>query len=318
MTDRILNLSAIFGDTCPPDPRLLKLEQRGFEAVPALIEHWDHSRLTRRATNRVGSSNEHLVFVCGPIRTLVFALAGEGLKFAEGRIEKKDVLAWWANARQIGEEDYVVAHLLPASPEEGSHNPTMLRFITAKYSRHLPEIYRTILEARPRVDSSDVLEAIAASSLPRATQLELALLGANDPDPEHRRAGLRALKDIAPQKFVQILIATLESLPNTPAEPCSDCPEATFAKLSMETDEQSAWSPLERVARQSDVGLRVEFMNPMDYTYIADRQRSQRLEFPSHFLDDDEVRDEKSNPSVYQGPFSTFTFSSIEVRNFAA
>ncbi len=47
-------------------------------------------------------------------------------------------------------------------------------------------------------------------------------------------------------------------------------------------------------------------------------RRTSRRDIISHFLDDDEVRDEKSNPSLYQGPFAAFTFSRIEVRNFAA
>ena len=47
MIDGLVNVSAMFGDSSPPDPILLKLERLGFEAVPALIEHWDDTRLTR-------------------------------------------------------------------------------------------------------------------------------------------------------------------------------------------------------------------------------------------------------------------------------
>jgi hypothetical protein len=194
----------------------------------------------------------------------------------------------------------------------------MLRIIASKYPSHLPEIYRTILEKRPQFLSVDVAKAVGKSPLPLETKREFLLLGAKHSDLDHRRYALWVLKDVAPQQFLQILIATLESLPKTTAKPYWNCPEREFSHLVMQTDERSAWSALERFAKRSDVGLRMEILYYMDFTSMADRQRSQRLEFLSHFLGDDEVRDEKSNPLKYKGPSAAFTVSKIEVRNFAA
>jgi len=59
-------------------------------------------------------------------------------------------------------------------------------------------------------------------------------------------------------------------------------------------------------------------MDEMNYTFIADRQRKQRLEFLSHFLDDDAVRDLKSNPKLFDGLYAGMYVPKIEVRNFAA
>jgi hypothetical protein len=318
LIDGIVNISAMFGDFRPPDPLLLNLEQRGFEAVPELIEHWDDFRLTRRATPIVANSKGYLVPVCGPVRSLLTALAGDGLKTDGYHIEKKDLLAWWADAREIGEEAYFVTHILPVGNEHREPNATMLRIIAGKYPSHLPEIYRTILEKRPHLLSVNVAKAVGKSPLPLETKCEFLLLGAKHSDLDHRRYALWVLKDVAPQQFLQILIATLESLPKTPAKPYWNCPEGAFSHLVTQTVERSAWSALERFAKRSDVGLRMEILYPMDFASIADRQRSQRLEFLSHFLDDDEVRDEKSNSLKYEGPFAASTISKIEVRNFAA
>ena len=95
-------------------------------------------------------------------------------------------------------------------------------------------------------------------------------------------------------------------------------PGGYLRPLVMRTDDPRAGAALEEAAKRSDVGLRMEILNPMNYTYVADRNRRQRLEFLSHFLDDDTVRDAKSNPKLYEGPYAAFHFPKIEVRDFAA
>jgi hypothetical protein len=288
----------MFGDSSPPDPLLLKLEQRGFEAVSALIDHWDDIRLTRRATPIVANSKGYLVYLCGPVRSLVTALAGDGLKCNKYRIEKEDVVTWWADARKTGEEAYLVAHILPAGAEEKRPNATMLRIIAGKYPRHLPDIYRTILGKRPQFLSADVAEAISNSPLAHETKCELLLLGANHSDLEHRRNALWALKDLDKQNFLRVLIGAVESLPDMPPAPFSIRQEAAFANLVVETDDDRAWLALEKVAKRADVAVRMEFMTAMESKHIANRQLTRRLEFLSHFLDDDSVRDNQSNTKL--------------------
>jgi hypothetical protein len=318
MIDGLANVSDIYEDSRSSDPLITKLALLGFEAVPALIEHWDDPRLTRGATPVVANSKGSLIPVCGAVRGLVTNLAGEGLEAKTGEIKKADVLAWWAKAGQTGEEAYLVAHVLPTGANEREPNTRMLRIIARKYPWHLPAIYRAVLEKQPSVGSTDAVEAIGGSSLPREIKCELLLRGASNPGLEHRRPALWALKDVDPEQFLQALIATLESLPKTPKEPYWSCREATFAHLVMETDDPRAWITLEKVAKRSDVGLRMEFMSPFNYTYIANRQRRQRLEFLSHFLDDDEVRDAEANAKRYEGPIAAGEVPRIEVRNFAA
>ena len=308
MIDGLVNVSDIYQDSRSPDPLVLKLSQLGFEAVPALLVHWDDARLTRGASPRVMNSEGYLVPVSAAVRNLVWHLAGDGLAAGLWSTGKAEALVWWKGARRMGEEVYLVAHVLPAGQEEEWPNRTMLRIIAAKYPRHLPGIYRTILEKRPRFISADVVDWISKSSLPRETKRELLRRGANHRDLEHRRYALSALKDLNTETFLRVLIATLESLPKTPVKPYWKCPEATYVHLVMQTGDPGAWAALEKAAKRSDVGLRMEIMNPMNYTYIADRYRRQRLQFLSHFLDDDDVRDKNSNPKLYDGPCAWVPF----------
>src|ERR1700722_938248 len=134
----------------------------------------------------------------------------------------------------------------------------------------------------------------------------------------HRRFGLSQLQKLDPQQFMTILLATLESLPKTPTEPYWRCPEAAFGHLVMGTDDARAWKMLEKVARQSDVGLRMEFMNSMNYNYVGNRQRKQRLEFLAAFLDDADAPDVSANSKMFDGPHAGFTFKRLEVRDLAA
>lgn len=312
MIDGLVEVSRLSTNPTYGDPAVLKLGQLGFDAVPALLQHWDDARLTRCA------SQGQVTPIRTVIRMLIRNLAGDAWNAEDPEVGKAEVLAWWEGARKTGEEAYLVAHVLPAGEEEEWPNQTMLRILANKYPRHLSGIYRTILERRTRIETGPVVDAITRSSLPRETKLELLRRGANHPDLGHRWVALRALQDMDEATFLRVLVATLDTMPEKPKESYWTCPEASYVHLVMRTDDPRAWNALEKVAKRSDIGLRMEFMDPMNYMYIADRHRRQRLEFLSHFLDDDAVRDEQSNPTMYEGPFAGFQFPRLEVRNLAA
>jgi len=135
---------------------------------------------------------------------------------------------------------------------------------------------------------------------------------------EHRRVAIWELKEFDPKRFTKLLLQTLNDLPKTPKQSYWSCPEASFANLVMETDNEEVWQTFKRVAKRSDVGLRMEFLNMMNYCHIGDRQRKQRLDFLQVFLNDLSVRDVKSNPKMFEGPYAGSDFPRLEVRNLAA
>jgi hypothetical protein len=315
MVDDLVNLTHIGGLGTPRNPALVRLDLLGFDAVPALIDHWDDPRLTRAAYPRINNSDGVHVYVRDVVRPMIRDLAGSELDTSKAEIERADVLAWWKKAQQAGEEAYLVAHVLPADQQAEWANRTILRIIGRKYPRRLPEIYRTILEKRPRMYTHDVAEAIAESSLSPEMKLELFRGAVEEPDLERRRIGLWHLKKLDPTRFPALLIATIDSLPKTPRLPYCSCPEADIARLVSMTDDPRVWAALENAAKRADVGLRLEFLGRMTRSTMG---RRLRLDFLSHFLDDDTVRDVASDPKRFGGPGAAFHFPRIAIRDFAA
>jgi hypothetical protein len=274
------------------EPRYSRLAHMGFAAVPALLEHLRDTRQTRSVRQGFNNFPTWPVRVCDVVSDLLQALAGEdvGKDWLERQlgwaVEKADVQAWWDKARKDGEEAYFVNHVLPSGEKEGWPNSLMLEILTEKYAQHLPKLYKTILDERPKIQSWAFAEAVAKSSLPNYQKRDLFLYASANKNLDHRRFALSHLQELDPQQFLTILLATLESLPKTWTEPYW---VSAFALLVMATEDARAWKTLEKVAKRSGVGLRTEFMNYMSYG--EGRQRKQRLGFLAAFLDDAEVRD---------------------------
>jgi hypothetical protein len=303
------------------EPHYTRVAKMGFAAVPALIAHLDDDRLTRSIRggfNNLPTWNLRLQHV---VSDLLQELAGEevGRDWLDRQhgwvVKRADAQAWWDKARKVGEEAYFLAHVLPGGDKAEWPNSLMLRLITEKYPKHLPKLYETVLDERPKMQSWPLAEAIAKSSLPKNKKRELFLHAARNKNLEHRRYGLSELQKLDPQQFMTILLDTLDNLPKTPTGPYWKCPEVTFAHLVKETDDPRPWKLLAKVAKRSDVGLRMEFLNLL---HNDDRQRRQRLEFLAAFLDDAEAPDVKANPEMFSGPHAGFTFRRLAVRDLAA
>lgn len=91
-----------------------------------------------------------------------------------------------------------------------------------------------------------------------------------------------------------------------------------MALLVTNTPDPDAWRTLAEVAKRSEVGLRLEMMGVMDYAFIEERQRPQRVAFLRQFLSDRSVRDLSANPKGFEGPCAGFVFQRLAVRDWAA
>jgi hypothetical protein len=302
----------------PKDTRYARIAQLGFKAVPSLIEHLDDIRLTRSVHPGFMNSPPNFLRVQDVVSNLLQEIAGGeigpiGLKRLQGwGIDKAEAQTWWEKACRTGEEVYCVEHVLPKDRQSDLWM-LMLQIVAEKYPGHLPKLYRTLLDQASHLQSWPIAEAVSKSSLPEGQQHELFLYAATHWSLEHRRPGLTHLLKLDPEQAVKLLIETLESLPRTPSGPYSYSDEANFVRIVAKMDDPRAWKTLETVAKRSDVGLRMEFIQ-MTYT---DERRNQRLAFLATFLDDSEVRDVNSNPKMFAG-CAAFTFSRLAVRDLAA
>ena len=135
---------------------------------------------------------------------------------------------------------------------------------------------------------------------------------------KHKRTLLQNLAKVDEAACVKRLIPILEALPADVDEPYWKCAEANFTHVVMLCEAEEVWDVYEKVVERSAVGLRMEMMNPMNYSYVGKQQLKQRVKLLSQFLQDNELRDKQKTQQKYSGPCAAFTFPKIEVRNFVA
>lgn len=315
------------------DERFVNLLDLGFEAVPALLEHLDDDRLTRcrlaaRCCYKNYTEPAYHYRVGDMANALLQWIAGDPFAASwprdgkERAAAKRFANAWWDEARKQSEEAYLLAHVLPPvrkdePPKDEWPDSTHVRLLAKKYPKRLLPLYRDILENRPRLQSGSLAEALSSGSLSREEKVELFVRAAGNKSLGHRYVALDELKKLDAERFLTLLVTTLENLPRTPAVHYSKCPEKRFVYLVCTTDDSRAWRALEQAARRADVGLRMELLENTDYPKSTPVQR-RRLAFLAAFLDDDTVRDSSANKEMFAGCHAGFTFHRLQVQNLAA
>jgi hypothetical protein len=332
LIDGLINAGPEYGwvfDEELGDPSYRRLVEKGFEAVPALIKHLDDDRLTRYrpkghwsadAETRERHAQQYRVHDI--VRDLLNGLAGENhqLQFFEPGQQSR-AAAWWTDARQVGEEEYLVKHVLPTS-EDDRPSDEMLWLLVKKYPRRLPKIYRTLLDERPDIYSDRVVSALTRSNVSRAEKVELLVYAGRHRNLSQRLVALAALQGFDQERYVQLLVDTLDGLPKTIQGTYGNAREPEFAGLVARTADARAWQALHRAARRADVGLRMELLRSItlfEWTpefKLAENRRA-RLNFLASLLEDGSVRDLKADPKRYAGRPAGHLFPRLEVRNFA-
>jgi hypothetical protein len=295
------------------DQRSENVLLRGFDAVPELIRSLDDKRLTRVASQAFMKVPARIRTVGELAYGTLIAISAGSLQ-GRSRLDRKQAAEeWWAAAQEVGERAYLEEKLgdLDDKFTEGT-----LRIIAGKYPDMLLEQFLKALESDTPVPHV-MHELLAESSLPNEQKVRAFRKGAGSPDLGIRRASLHQLHNLNDEMFVDILVETLDSFGEKASGPAFwTTPEAGFTHLVLLTEDQRAWDALTRATQRAEVGLRMEYMRPMNSSYVADRLLTQRLTYLAHFLDDEVVR--VKSGSRYRGPHAAFTFQRIRVCDFAA
>lgn len=138
-----------------------------------------------------------------------------------------------------------------------------------------------------------------------------------DGDPR-LRAALQPLSQVDGPRCATLLRPVLARLPKDVEEPYWTSEAASWTHVVMRLEDDEIWKAYLTAARNAAVGLRMEMMNSMNYSYVKDKNRQRRLGFLAAFLDDETVRDPSVDSFKYEGPCAAFTFKKIEVRAFVA
>jgi hypothetical protein len=299
----------------PPSKRLF---EQGFAAVPHLIDHLEDGRLTRYLWVSGGVSGiPHAPFYFRVGDHVGYVLARVSGSQVGRRSTRAEVEAWWVKARKLGEEAYWVRHAL----REGAvgTDSDLVRQIGRKYPRRLAELYRTLLDRRPDLDSDDLAQAIGTSSLPRGEKVALLAPATRHKGAGHRLAALERLADLAPDLFAERLVESLDGVPAPKWDDPRWRDESAFAWLATRTADPRVWQALEKATRRSGVALRLEFLQTVAAPWGAESPyRKERLALLAAFLDDTAVRD--LTRDVKRDAFFAAgkEFPCLEVRNFAA
>jgi len=300
----------------------VELAELGFAAVPELIDHIDDNRLTRiRSLQGMSMPWVHHFRVGEIVIETLENLSGERFdqewddQCQRYRVNKAKVEAWWQKAQAQSEENYLVDHALPATGDW--LNDPIVWLIAKKYPRQLPKIYCKVLERSPQIISWPLAQIVGKSPLSKEEKRALFLQATKNQNLRHRRAALGELKDIDREQFTAVLIETIHRFPKTPDKEYWICPELEIACLVRQTDNPQAWQALLEAAKRCDVGMRMQFIDLMSDD-CQSKRRKERLEFLSSFLDDHSIRDIKSNPHMFGGPYAGWGFDRLAISNFAA
>ncbi len=288
------------GPRCPrPSRTETVLFRRGLSAVPDLMRLLDDPRLTRHRMQSVGDMASEIL--C--------RISADELKYedmvATNRQER--VNSWWQEASRAGNERYYLRHV---------ENKVAKYALAGQCAPRLPALLREA--ATGRVDAvSSLVRAMDLSSLPPAVKRANLLPLADFCDLHGRHSVLLALAHLDHEAFVTNLVATLDALPeDTSNADYWTCAEAEFTHAVMMTGDPRAWEAFGRFLARAAVGLRLEAMKPLAYSYAGTNQWRPRVECLAALLDDRSVRVRSGDK--YSGPCAGFEFREISVGRFAA
>lgn len=307
------------GDEPPQRKAILK---RGFGAIPELLRLQNDQRLTRMRYSAImmrPSSPK-------PLGDLAQSLLSELLPDAPDMRVGFDSPASgnfttaWEAARPKGELAYYLSNAWKRDREKQLQfcDAAML-VIATRYPQELHGLVKKFQGIAKTSDGSwGLVDAIQESTLKEEEKIQLLLGMTRKGGLASRRAAIHGIVKIRPKDAIAPTLAVLRTLPKDVSGPYWTSDVSSISHLVLALDDDAVWQTFFRKAQQAAVGLRLEWMNPFNYSYVGDRVKSRRLAFLAGFLDDNTLRDDSVNAKKYDGPCAAFTFRKITVRNFAA
>ena len=236
-----------------------KLAELGLDAVPALLEHLDDVRLTRATSYNLKNPLEpYVIRVNQLVEYILNNLSGgrfaseHYLRTAAEWKEPKDH-KWWAEARKLGEEKWLIENVLPKDEEyESSPNKIILRVIRVKYPHRLKDVYQEALLKQPLVNSESVTKAVLASKLPAKEKIAILEQGATNKNYNHRVLLLEAIAKVDTTVFRKYLLQMLASAPpELKLSRNERKSELLIVSLIRKTDDRKCWDALTDLSRRA-------------------------------------------------------------------
>lgn len=305
------------------DPKYLAVLYRGFEAVPALIDHLNDERLTRSTFTLSSMTNlervaSHFRLAGNLAACLLQAIACRAfeLKWVGAKrsweFDRQDAERWWAEAQKLGEKRYLARNMVRHAGEFGRDT---MRLVSWKY----PDMVRRCYLATIWKDwepSSLLADSLARCDLPRADKAKAFGEGARSENLGIRFQALEYLKEFDESLFVEVLVETLDSFGETPSDSRDlfDA-EVRFTSMVCHTTKAQVWKALLRAAKRANTSLRMFYIDAVGAAWRAEETRTQRLKFLAAFFSD--TAEHTINRYHCEGPMSAVLWNRITVKDFA-
>lgn len=293
---------------------------RGFDSFPGLIALLDDKRVTAHEQPAIMNAPAHIRRVGELARELIREIAGNQESFPKYEQGTAAIQAWWEQAKTRDEFALLLESVFKRkSGKITGVNEGPVRIVAAKFPDKLPFLCDEFLasaadDAQPWV----LAEALAGSNLAKEVRVHELSRCAEQGSLSNKRCFLQNLAKLDQQACTALLLPILERFPMDASGPYWTCPEARFTHVVVQTEDDKVWGAFLRLARECSVGLRMEMMNPLNYSYIGSKNLDRRLAFLSAFLDDQAVRTIPTNEGQFGGPCAGFTIPRLSVQNFAA
>jgi hypothetical protein len=256
------------------------LAERGFDAVPALIEHTTDDRLTRAWVQGFNNFPDRRVTVghlCSRLLARLSAGESGGGWVLDAPPDPATAHAWFDRAKKVGEEGWLLARAMPPdepiADRKGCPDPVIVRVIGAKYPARLPEVYRAWLRRPFDECDGDFADEVAASTLPRDQKVGLLKEGAARGPHRRRlstleglaRLGSAALREPLRTELTRCWAETLlAELTPSWGRLVRPSPEPVnvyrLLRLTEASDDRACWDALAVVGRAAGISPRLNLI----------------------------------------------------------
>ncbi len=270
---------------------------RGFEAVPALIEHSGDMRLTRGAIVGMDRYPSHIATVGEIVSGLLINLAGNTTIVDHGRmysdvdsreyIDRKLVTKWWKRAGTKSEEQYLVDNILPEKDTaESEPNNSNAALLASKYPARLPEVYIKLITSFPHIRSNELSRLLAENKVGGSDTAALLVRAATTGGVDQREGAFWALASIKFPRTAELLAKRLDNLPAKADGEYWRSEPTNLVSVVQSIDDQRAWNALSRLARRSVPGQKLAIVCQFETSCVCSDPSSSVIHFLLPFVDD--------------------------------
>jgi hypothetical protein len=307
------------GNGSDVDAPARKIIERGFDAVPDLIDLLDDRRVTAHYFHgffTTGSASLQIERVGDLAFQLLSMIAGSGIHTND----RSEIYGWWERLGNREESEALPQGVFCFRDGKIFQVNRGTAYIVGKrFPEKLPVLCAEFVKcAEDRVRSYPLAQAIGKSDMSSEWRIkvlsEFAVCGSLN----NKSDFLYMLAELDPEICKKLLIPVLEGVSKDSSKPCLVCPESEFTPVVMKFDDDEVWRVYLKAAKRSSVRARMQMMDMMDCCRLGTKNLNRRLAFLAAFLDDEAVRDMRAEEEIFCG-LSIYHFTDyLSVRNFVA